>query len=288
MLDDVRTARNLDQYVGLFNRRLLLAAELFRRPVTVKADRPETSPLRAIYADWEERVHSALLRHWGEKSTRLIERLEQDNRKAIDDVIADLDWWEEWTALYLGVISGEILAAGQIGAGAGMEILEVSYALGVDADVVNPAVAEWARKHAGLLAKGLTRTDRRLLRTHLAAWVESHEDFSSLVRRVNGFLNNPSRAEMIAVTEATQAYAEGNLVAWRSSDVVTGKIWNTALDESVCFICEPLHGQIAELDGQEWKHPRQSRLHVGLSVSAPPAHPRCRCFLAPFTDEVPA
>jgi len=235
------------------------------------------SPLVAIFADWEMKVRAALGLHWEKQSALLIDRLRQEVKPALratpgDLLLADDAFWDEWIALYVAVLLGFEEQAAKLGAAAGIDILELTWALGVDADVVNPEVADWARRHAGKLAKGLTNTDQKLLRSNLASWVESHEDFPALVKRVDGFLNDPKRARRIAVTEATQAYAEGNLTAWRASEVVTGRIHNTARDDLVCPVCGPLDGQLASLDDTVWHHRTKPELSVGLSSSIP-LHP---------------
>ena len=45
---------------------------------------------------------------------------------------------------------------------------------------------------------------------------------------------------IVAVTEVTRAYAAGNVMAWKASGVVDGKIWQTAVDERVCPVCGKL------------------------------------------------
>jgi hypothetical protein len=77
---------------------------------------------------------------------------------------------------------------------------------------------------------------------------------------------------MIAVTEVTRSYAEGNQIAWKESGVVEGKEWNTANDEIVarCPICWPLHGVVIPI-GEEFDG----------GFDGPPAHPRCRCWITP-------
>jgi hypothetical protein len=250
-----------------------------------RAERPDTSPLVEIYAGWEREVQAALLGHWREQSGKLVSRLEMAS-KAVQDVDSDIEWWDEWTAGYLALVLSYLERGAGVGADHGAEVLQLTWALGVDADVYNPAVADWARSYAGKLSKDLTRTDRMMLRRHLSAWVESHEDFPALVERVDSFLLNQARARRIAVTEATRCYAEGNLVAWRASEVVTGKIWETANDELVCPLCGGLYGQLSELDGQEWAHLRKPDLSIGLSVKAPPAHVNCRCWLAPWVGDI--
>ncbi len=54
---------------------------------------------------------------------------------------------------------------------------------------------------------------------------------------------------------------------------VVGKRWRVQRGQQVCPICEPLDGMVVALDERFER--------AGLSVDAPPAHPRCRCGLQP-------
>ncbi len=54
---------------------------------------------------------------------------------------------------------------------------------------------------------------------------------------------------------------------------VVGKRWRVQRGQQVCPICEPLDGMVVTLDERFER--------AGLSVDAPPAHPRCRCSLQP-------
>ena len=103
------------------------------------------------------------------------------------------------------------------------------------------------------------------------------------------------RAELIASTEATKAYAEGNLLAWRSVPGVTGKEWRAANDEKVCPVCGYLGGQqlvekqVKPTEIEDLK-PVSVALNAdfvlpfgGGTIHAPPAHPRC---LLPDTEVV--
>lgn len=135
--------------------------------------------------------------------------------------------------------------------------------VGVDWQLVNKAVKKWASKYSGELVGGITDTTKDLLQKKLANWIESGQPLSVLIDDIEPMFN-ASRAEAIAVTEVTKAFAEGNVASWKASDVVDGKVWMTAQDELVCEICEPLAGAESSLD-----------------EDAPPAHVRCRCWVAP-------
>ena len=78
------------------------------------------------------------------------------------------------------------------------------------------------------------------------------------------------RADLIASTEVTRAYAEGNLTAWKETGFTEGKEWVTANDELVCPLCGPLDGEVVPINGD-----------FSDGTHAPPRHPRCRCGVSP-------
>jgi SPP1 gp7 family putative phage head morphogenesis protein len=82
-----------------------------------------------------------------------------------------------------------------------------------------------------------------------------------------GEIASITRAELIAVTEAATGYSQGSLIRYKESGQVRGTEW---LVTDPCPICEPLAGKVASL-GEVFAD----------GIDAPPAHPRCRCALAP-------
>ena len=86
------------------------------------------------------------------------------------------------------------------------------------------------------------------------------------------------RAQAIAVTETTRAYASGEMAAYQAEGY-TEWIWVAHKDELVCGICGPLAGKRVRI-GQafgEWR---------GEAITQPPAHPNCRCGVkAVVTDK---
>jgi SPP1 gp7 family putative phage head morphogenesis protein len=100
--------------------------------------------------------------------------------------------------------------------------------------------------------------------------IESGKPLSSLVDELMTVYGLP-RARMIAATETTRAFYEGQTASFRASGVVQKQEWRTARDERVCPICGPLHGKRTELGGQ-WS---------GVSM---PAHVNCRCWIAPVIE----
>ena len=108
----------------------------------------------------------------------------------------------------------------------------------------------------------------------MARHVADGESLAQLVRRIAGLHTfSEDRARMIAVTEVTRAFAEGNMAAWRESGVIERRRWNTNNDELVCPICGPRHNMVVDM-GASFD-----------GIDNPPAHPRCRCWVTPVVVE---
>lgn len=133
--------------------------------------------------------------------------------------------------------------------------------VGVDWSLVNEEARDWARQYSYELVGELNETSRQLLRDEIARWMESGEELERLVERLTPQFGE-GRARVIATTEVTRGYAQGNLMGWRRRGGVTRFRWHTAVDQRVCPICGPR-------DGEEY----------GLGAETPPAHPRCRCWM---------
>lgn len=182
---------------------------------------------------------------------------------------------DDWEALLTPTFMDALKALAQYGAQAGAESLAAS--VSVDWELANPDVARWARKYSSLLVGKINDTTWRGLKDALAEWVMAKEDYSQLVARFEGILNDPKRADLVASTEATRAYAQGNRIVWQKCEEEYGiqilRMWMTSEDELVCPVCGGLNGSVAalgepfDLDGTEY--------------DGPPAHPRCRCDVAP-------
>lgn len=139
--------------------------------------------------------------------------------------------------------------------------------IGINWELANDDAARWALAHAAEIVGQLKDVTRRRLRREIAAWIENGETLSALIDRLSPIFG-PTRARLIAETETTRAFAEGNMAAWRSTGVIKKRKWNTANDELVCPICGPLNQTVVGMDED-----------FPGGVSNPPAHPRCRCWV---------
>lgn len=138
--------------------------------------------------------------------------------------------------------------------------------LDVDWTLVNRDALAWARGYAGELVAGLNATTRDALRTAIAEWIESGEPLDALARRLAPTFGE-LRGRVIAETEVTRAFAQGQVQAFRRAGV-TRWTWHTANDERVCDICQPRDGQVYEVGRDE----------------EPPAHVRCRCWISAVAE----
>jgi len=202
-------------------------------------------------------------------------------RKAAGDPGLRLDsaFWagedEELLAVLLPLLKE---AAGE-GAGTLAAMVEAEYGLAIDWSLPNAEAVEWAGRYAAELVKGINGTTGEALKRSISSWLDTPgATMGDLYEELGGLYPfGESRARMIAVTEVTRAYAEGNLAGARGIEAEGlfewRKKWQTNNDELVCSLCAPMHGQTARgTDGEEWTE-------AGLSVASPPMHPRCRCWL---------
>ena len=180
----------------------------------------------------------------------------------------------------------------------------------VNWDFTNQAAIQFLESYRLSTVAGINATTRSQTVAAIRQWMQSGDPLPSLVTRLTPIYGR-QRAEAIAVTEVTRVFAEGNLILWEGTQVVSGKRWQTANDERVCPFCQPLHNTVVELRsdftlspqtmansdamralmGDKWTREaallRASRMlgNVGTAATAPPFHVRCRCWLQPFVSE---
>jgi SPP1 gp7 family putative phage head morphogenesis protein len=212
-------------------------------------------------------------------------RVDMDDLLAqIQEILAgaeslDAEGFEEIAALLAEAHATELLRIipelaemSQEGVRVGAAAFTAAVNIELDWTLSNAAAARWAREYGYELIGGLENTTRERIAAEMGAWVEAQEDFRDLRQRLAALVEDRARAELIASTEATRVYAEGNRTAWRQASEELGatfmQVWNTAQDDLVCPICGPLNGKTAPLDGE-----------FDGGIEAPPAHPRCRCWL---------
>lgn len=166
--------------------------------------------------------------------------------------------------------------------------------------VVSDRAAELYRQHRIGLSEGVATTLVEDAQRAVDAIIEQgfdegrrRDEISSLLAdKVPGL--SRSRAETIARTEVANAQLMGRLEAWEDSEFVEGKEY--LLSSDPCPICtytaRKNRGKVLGLGepflkaGESIPLPGGGTYVVTRDVLVPPAHPRCRCSVAPVRKEI--
>lgn len=220
----------------------------------------------------EDKTKRAVLRFFRGQQERVLDEVNAQTQVQFRAFVAackkeekfDNPFWDNEREQLYAVLFPEVLESARIGAKTALDDLVSQTGAGVDWALVNNAAVEWAKDYTFDLVKGITGTTRAGITAAFDAWVESGQPLSALTEQIAPLFGDV-RAEMIAVTETTRAFFEGNRQSWLSSGIVSGWIWRTAFDERVCPICGSRAEEFFPLD----------------SAEVPPAHVRCRCWAVP-------
>lgn len=181
----------------------------------------------------------------------------------------------------------------------------------VNWETFNHSAFNWLQTYRSDILEAIDGTTEKQAKRIIGDWMRRGDHLDVLKTELAPIFGS-TRAAAIAATEVTRLFAQGNLQLWGSTGMVSGKTWQTAVDERVCPFCGPLHGQTVELHSDftltadtiansdqmrallgdnytlEAAIARASKLigNVGASAPAPPYHVRCRCWLLPFVSEV--
>ena len=252
----------------------------------------------------ENEMEQALIQYWQGQKQRIQKELEPripDDRKQLAVLWQDykargglvrpeaqmdeelkavvqlsLPFWEDEQALLLSILLPLIQQGAEGGVhlqAAMMEALNINY----DWTLAHTQAARWARQYTNRLIKDITETTAQRVQEQVANWIESREH--TLPDLWNALMEDPAfdarRAQLIAATESTRAYAEGDRVAAKQMEkegwFTYEKEWQTARDDRVCVICEPMQSEkVQGVDGV-------FNTAAG-ELLGPPAHPACRCW----------
>ncbi len=162
--------------------------------------------------------------------------------------------------------------------------------------IEDPDVLDALEKEMFRFAQGINQTTADTLREELMDGMENGETISQLANRISDISDEwveGWRSEMIARTETARAFTTGHIEAWRSTGVVSRKVWVAAGD--ACVFCREMDGTVVDLDenffdqGDEqtadWRGQEIAMGHDYSDVNGPPLHPNCRCVLVAELDE---
>ena len=217
--------------------------------------------------DVEARAEDNITRALGKQRRELLPR------GASDDVVAAAaSRVDETSGPVRDALRAALVESADLGVAVAVEQFD-SIGFAFDWTLANEAARDWADRHAGELISGVNATTKRNVQRSVAAWVDNGEPLSALVSELETTFGR-KRAQLIASTEVTQAYAEANRLSYLESGVVDTVEWRTANDERVCPICGPLHGKTDDAERPDFD-----------GVGIPPAHPRCRCWIVPVVPD---
>jgi SPP1 gp7 family putative phage head morphogenesis protein len=149
-------------------------------------------------------------------------------------------------------------------------------AVEVDWSLLAREARDFAQQYLYNLIRNLDDTTRASVQDAVAKWIESGEGLDKLKDSLQTIFNDEARAQLIAQTESTRAYAEGSQERYRRADVKYVK-WNTVRSGTVCPTCEAL--------GKEAPAPIEQGFKAASGNAFPPNHPGCRCWLRPVVED---
>lgn len=225
-------------------------------------------------AEGERRLEFILRRVFRKQSgileARIRERYPELKADTLDD---DLEWDDEDIA--------DLVRALQEATRNGVALFGKRNPLQIDYTLTNAEAALAAREYAFGLIRDIQQTSIEVIRRVIAGFVLTPG--ATLQDVIDLLPFNEQRAQMIAVTEITRAYATGEIMAGQAvarefPDVVVKKRWFTNNDDRVCTICGPLEGMEIDIDDGFTTDEIGSE-----GLDSPPAHPNCRCWIETYT-----
>ena len=194
------------------------------------------------------------------------------------------EFWAEEMRRYWGDFAPLVLRILMAGAQGGALELPAGAAFLINWDAFNQAAVDFLNKQGLSFLAGINENTQIRAIKIIDGWVKSGSPMPVLQAQLAPLFGD-ERARRIAVTEVTRMYAEGNLMAWKSTGYVTEKVWRTARDDRVCLICGPLEGKVVSIDAG-WSADASGNIVADYGgLLNPPAHTNCRCWLQPVVSE---
>lgn len=181
------------------------------------------------------------------------------------------DFWEKERGRLLAILAPAITGAAQAGVSGAAQM-----GLVFNPNLSNHDASEWAAAYTDDLLGALETTNRRVVGEALQSWIETPGATVGDLEKQLAPAFGPTRANLIAVTETTRAYSQGNQIAFQEAGIEYWR-WNTTRDDLVCPVCSPLHRKVVAI-GEPFT------VVKGKAIMAPPAHPGCRCAISPVVN----
>lgn len=242
------------------------------KAMVLQLDPDDDEAERAIREALERRIEKNLREGFNE----MVETLFPQGYGEWRDPARAADWvHQQWrmTDAMEKKLKAALYESVSLGVNVSLDLME-QVGISFDYTMVLDEALEWARAYSYELIDGIEATGRDLVSRAVTRFIEGGRPLEELAGELAELYSGP-RAAMIASTETTRAFYEGQAASFRASGVIQKMEWRTSRDERVCPICGPLHGKRAKL-GEKFS-----------GAYTPPAHPRCRCWIAPVVERVP-
>lgn len=161
-------------------------------------------------------------------------------------------------------------------------------------DYANPDVQKWVNRSTTRLANSVGGTTVRRVRSLLGKGLQEGKTTDEIADDIEAKGFDPARAQTIARTESARAYVEGQVQAWKQTDMVTGKKWLVAPE--ACPFCEAI-GKAGQTKGMNDPFYTVGDTIIAANgktfivdfdnVTGPPLHPNCRCDIIPVLEDLP-
>lgn len=161
-------------------------------------------------------------------------------------------------------------------------------------EATNEDVQKWVEQSIARLSDGVAGTTEVRCRDLLGRGLEQGKTIDELTDDIEEQGFDRKRAQVIARTESARAYVQGQVEAWRQSDVVAGKKWLVA--PGACEFCTAI-GQQSQTKGIDDAFyvvgDRVSGTEGGTyvvdyeNVVGPPLHPNCTCDILSVLKDLP-
>jgi hypothetical protein len=184
----------------------------------------------------------------------------------LDDLYEDPED-EQFLAVLIAIITKAMRS--------GIDIFDASVGISFDWTMTNIEALRAAKEYTYDLITKIDQTTRDAVGKAISTFVETPGFTMGDLADMLPF--SERRAMMIATTETTRAYAEGQKLAGDKMksdypDVLVVKTWFTNNDDRVCEICGPMDEEEVELDEA-----------FSSGDDKPPAHVNCRCWMSTRT-----
>lgn len=180
-----------------------------------------------------------------------------------------MQFWDDETGAMWWELSDLIMVTLLDGVAEGVDTLPSDVRVLSDWNLVNAQALNFARDYRYNWITKINDTTRVQVQQAITDWIQEGAPLSVLEINLTPIFGR-ARAEMIAATETTRVFSQGNQIAWESTDVVNKVRWETVVDDRICPICRPLQG---------------TEIGIGDVDAMPPAHVRCRCYTRPVVDD---